>query len=362
MRLIAERLLPERYRNHTYVDKELVSHRLRPLPPPKDGHHYHLFCSTHNAGAPELMVEVAAERQMAIRLSSSLGARIVQPLSKAYASFSASVEELFATARRSRQPLAVPLASTSDLQQLAQCDHMLLYLNSQTWTRGEASAALAAEVAQAMDLGVHVLLAHEMPGTGGQTERYGCEFGRFFACDDGATPQELLQRGVYREVAVPLKGGPWREASMTLFGVALGLTKEQQSVTANQLGLLQDADGAVQLLASLGQSISTQTTRRASWWSEFSSKSGKRRSSDVSAREPRAPRLKSSVLAVAMARAAAAQPSSPNREAAGVQLDVAAGEGERAAEQGECEAEGRQSTPSTNVAASCAMGELGLVL
>ena len=51
---------------------------------------------------------------------------------------------------------------TTHVERLAECDHLLLYLTSQTWTRGEeASGALATVILRAMDLGVHVLLAHE---------------------------------------------------------------------------------------------------------------------------------------------------------------------------------------------------------
>jgi hypothetical protein len=99
---------------------------------------------------------------------------------------------------------------------------MLLYLNALTWTSGEESARLADEVVRARDLGAHVLLAHEMVGIG-QEERHGCEFSVFFACADGTTPQELLHSGLYAEVATPLKGGPWRQASMKLIGLALGM-------------------------------------------------------------------------------------------------------------------------------------------
>ena len=38
----------------------------------------------------------------------------------------------------------------------------------QTWTSGEKSMRLAHEVARAMSLGIPILLAHEMPGVGGQ--------------------------------------------------------------------------------------------------------------------------------------------------------------------------------------------------
>ena len=71
-----------------------------------------------------------------------------------------------------------------------------------------------------MDLGVHMLLAHEMPGVG-QEARRPCEFGSFFSCADGATPGDLLKRGIYSEIAVALKGGEWRKASMALLTVAL---------------------------------------------------------------------------------------------------------------------------------------------
>ena len=63
-------------------------------------------------------------------------------------------------------------------------------------------AALGAELMKAMDLGVHILLVHEMPGAGGQEQRFGCEFVDFFSCADGATPDALLMRGIYSESIV----------------------------------------------------------------------------------------------------------------------------------------------------------------
>jgi len=67
-----------------------------------------------------------------------------------------------------------------------------------------------------------------VPGVlGEQDSRHGCEFNHFFSCADGATPQRLLQRGVYSHVAVALKGGAWRETSMALVGKALGLSKDE---------------------------------------------------------------------------------------------------------------------------------------
>ena len=179
----------------TYMDKELINQKLKPLPPPTA--RFHFYCSPLNLGALEIMQEVARERGFECRTEDAPDA-----------------------------PKTPTLLLTSDVAKFDACDHMLLYLTSQTWTRGEASEALGKELMQAMDLGVNVLLAHEMPGVGGQEARFGCEFGTFFSCADGATPGELLKRGVYSSIAVPLKGGEWRKASMVQLAMALGMSKE----------------------------------------------------------------------------------------------------------------------------------------
>jgi hypothetical protein len=79
--------------------------------------------------------------------------------------------------------------------------------------------------------GVSSGLCFAVPG-GGQEVRFGCEFGSFFSSVDGATPEKLLKRGIYSEIAVALKGGPWREASMAMLAMALGLSKEQAEAQA----------------------------------------------------------------------------------------------------------------------------------
>lgn len=79
------------------------------------------------------------------------------------------------------EEMNIMVKTTSDLDQLPQCGHFLCYLTGQTWTGGDRSAEFAAEVKQALDSGMHVLLAHEMPGMFGQAERHGVEFASFFA-------------------------------------------------------------------------------------------------------------------------------------------------------------------------------------
>jgi len=194
MRLIAERTLPDAA-GTTYVDREIISQKRKPLSPPTAS--FHVYCSKLNPGANELIEELCGK--CGFELNVDAGATTKMPS---------------------------PLYLTTEAASVAKCDHMLLYLTEQTWTRGAASASLYNELMRAMDMDVHVQLAHEMPGVGGQEVRSACEFGAFFSHPDGATPVELLERGIYSEIAVPLKGGAWREASMVLMGIALGMSKD----------------------------------------------------------------------------------------------------------------------------------------
>ena len=58
-----------------------------------------------------------------------------------------------------------------------------------------------------MESGVQLLLCHEMSGVGGQAARHACTFDALFSIPEGETPQHLLQRGIYSQIATPLKGG-----------------------------------------------------------------------------------------------------------------------------------------------------------
>jgi hypothetical protein len=159
-----------------------------------------VYISDLNPGADELIEEVAKQSGFTLELSEP--ARSHSPTRGERAA--RAVAKLAAEARRARRsarghPTSGTaqasnygvLHATTSHDDVAKCSHMLLYLTSQTWTR-EASGALAAELMTAMDIGVHILLAHEMPGAG-QEARHGCEFGDFFACADGNTPEDLLK-------------------------------------------------------------------------------------------------------------------------------------------------------------------------
>lgn len=177
LRLIADSLLPAGHAS-TYVQDELICSK--PTEPPVlQSSRFHVLCSRNNSGAKELMLELGSEHN-----------------------FKVSV--------------------TENIDDLALCSHMLVYLTALTWTQGDSSAVFATDVRRAMDSNLHLLLAHEMTGTGGQEKRHGARFEIFFANEAGATPQELIQAGIYNSIAIPLKGGAWRETSMTMLMMALG--------------------------------------------------------------------------------------------------------------------------------------------
>jgi hypothetical protein len=155
MRLIADRIVVQGACGTTYVDRELLSLTLNALPPPSST--YHIYCSEANPGAVELVTEVATERNLKLALSERASRR-----SSRSASLTGESRQWLRKVLRNVMPeMGSTLAATATLTDLAECDRMLLYLNAQTWTRGAESDALAHEVAKAIDLDVHLLLAHE---------------------------------------------------------------------------------------------------------------------------------------------------------------------------------------------------------
>ena len=178
MRLITEALLfhSSRRQGATFVQGEVTQKQTR-LSPPRHGCKYHLFCSPHNAGALELTQELAGERGLKVEVSQDEGAMV-------------------------------------------QCERMAIYLTSRTWTSGKESTQFATHVEKAMALKVPLFLMHEMPGLG-QEDRFACPFDSFFACDQGATPGNLLKHGIYSTIAIALKADEWRKTSMAVLGQAL---------------------------------------------------------------------------------------------------------------------------------------------
>ena len=173
MRLTAERTLPADVQGTTFLRGELTQQCPKPmrLPP----HRHHIYCSKHNAGALAIVREV-------------------------------------------EESLKVRFTVTSDVAQLPQCECFLILLDSRTWT-GNETATFTTEVAQAMAQGVRLMLCHEMPSALPEEPpaRHAVEFGSFFT----HTPQALLTRGIYADIAITFKPGEWRKVGIAKTGLAL---------------------------------------------------------------------------------------------------------------------------------------------
>ena len=104
---------------------------------------------------------------------------------------------------------------TEDFRELDACQHILVHLNQETWTRGPESDAFAHEVCDAMRAGVHRLLVHEVRGARLDDEaRLGCSFEHLIA-----TTRDYLKTAgkLYRtEIAMNLLGGEWRESGLVM--------------------------------------------------------------------------------------------------------------------------------------------------
>ena len=94
----------------------------------------------------------------------------------------------------------------------------LLYLNEDVFT-DEDSSGLARDVIGAMDAAVPLVLIHE-----NDTARKGCEFARFFS----VTPPELLERGIFRDLANAWFFETYREIGIKLTAQRMGALQSTQ--------------------------------------------------------------------------------------------------------------------------------------
>ena len=144
MRLIVERLLPK---DHPPIcmPSELSTRR-RAVQHPRDGRRFHAYCSPSNPGATKMLCE-AAER------------------------------------------LGIRIAISEQIDELSSCECMLVYLTALTWAGSEENEAFTEEVSRAIAQDVPLLLAHEVPGLGGQEERH-CKTSCFehAAIEDAPSP------------------------------------------------------------------------------------------------------------------------------------------------------------------------------
>jgi hypothetical protein len=214
MRLIAERaVLDASKRGTTIVQDELANNIPVFRAPRLKTAKYHVYSSPSNLGAEALLKELAKSHKITMKKQASLRRQST--------ALGASLSYVKRTSQARLTANSHLLRVTTNVDDLPYCDHMLVYLTSQTWSGGERSTLFAEEVRKAMAADMHLLLAHEMPGIGGQEDRKGCDFAEFFANEDGSTPQDLLHKGIYRQIAVPLKGSEWRKVSMIMVAQAI---------------------------------------------------------------------------------------------------------------------------------------------
>jgi len=140
-----------------------------------------------------------------------------------------------------KQTFLPGLTWTADPSQLALCEHMLVPLTSETWTRGETSREFVCEVCQAMRLGVHRLLVHEVPGArlGDNEERHATSFAQIIA----DTPTHLNDAQLYNQIAENLAGGEWREVGLAKMALQLAKgsgQREQWVVAVDEPGFAYD--------------------------------------------------------------------------------------------------------------------------
>ena len=188
IRLIAETGILGDKSGELYLQGEAATGKIS-LAKPLRRRAFHLFCSPFNAGA----VEVAEELKAA---------------------------DVWVTEGKKA---SAPLTYTTDVAELARCDHMLVLLDERTWTSGEDTARLVEHIHKAMELGVHLICAHEFPSVVGPP-RHQCEFARMF--DDDWTPKHLMKGlgfNIYKEIALALKGVEWRKPGLVAFAGKLSL-------------------------------------------------------------------------------------------------------------------------------------------
>jgi len=171
--------------NELYLEDETARIKVS-LPPPLNGRKHHLFCSEFNAGAVALANELR-ESNVFVTKGKKASAR---------------------------------LSITTAVDELADCDHMLVLLDKRTWTSGADTAKFVEHIHTAMRIGVHITCVHEFPAVVG-LPRHACDFALMFG--DDWTPAHLTggPTNLYKEVDVALKGAEWRQPGLVAWASTL---------------------------------------------------------------------------------------------------------------------------------------------
>jgi len=195
IRLIAQNGILHGTAGDLFLQGEAATGKIS-LPAPLKERKFHLFCSPYNAGAKEFAEELKSA-------------------------------PVFVTQGKKA---SAPLTYTTDVSQMASCDHMLVLLDARTWTSGKDTAAFVEHIHEAMRNGVHLNCIHEFPSVVGPP-RYECEFGLMFG--DDWTPAHLTsgKTNLYKEIAFALKGVEWRQPGLVAVASKLaGSAKEHAPI------------------------------------------------------------------------------------------------------------------------------------
>jgi|EP00966_Prymnesium_polylepis_P200777 hypothetical protein len=175
MVLMCQRLLPE-------AERDIYLQGASSFTLPKRHRSVKVYCSPHNPGARELAVELNGVWPQLLEFGEDVGA----------------------------------------------CDHMLVYLNAVTWAHNPE--ALTVDISEAQRLGVHLQLCHEFPSVmdpGSPRKALG------FKQIMDTTPSDITsgESNIYKQIAIPLKGGKLREVGLAAVAAKLATLVSRTTAT-----------------------------------------------------------------------------------------------------------------------------------
>eukprot|EP00966_Prymnesium_polylepis_P170987 3952408-Prymnesium_polylepis.2 len=117
-------------------------------------------------------------------------------------------------------PGLLQIADVQSWSDLSKCDHMLVYLNAQTWTHD--LEPFATEIREAMRAGLHLQPCYEYPSVVDPgSARHALEFKQIM----DATPADLKKwpTNIYSQIAISIKGAELREPGLANLAARLAV-------------------------------------------------------------------------------------------------------------------------------------------
>jgi len=205
--LICERVLPEGKRG-------IYMQGVPKFVPPKGFKTLKVYCSENNVGAAGLIEEL--DEYLTTNKSLSPTGTSTNNLSAdtTVSSRGTSIGDS-RTTRSSKKSAGKLFEVVGDV---GASDHMLVYLNANTWV-GD-SEALATDIREAQRLGVHLQPCHEFPSV---LDTSSSRAAQDFKTIMEATPPPLKsgEGNVYKQIAIAMKGGELREVGLVNLALKL---------------------------------------------------------------------------------------------------------------------------------------------